>query len=209
MTTLMSLKSVVGVGVSILATYWHWGPEGASQKRYIGEITRWASKEGSRLCIRWEDRTEGGSESLFDQNDGVNFLLHEGFDFRFEAYKDGRPAPTPPLLATPFLLAQTDLRDEKVLLARVDAIVAPAHAYFAGHFDHDDDRAPQMARMEVARIFDPLHVKSSPITGSLVDGMSVFAFSKCDKKAALISTMKLEVTKYNTLVADIPPLSQR
>ena len=52
-------------------------------------------------------------------------------------------------------------------------------------------------------------MKSIPITGSLVDGMSVLAFSKCDKKAALICTMKLEVTKYNTLVAGIPPLSQR
>ena len=209
LAALLSLKTVVGVCVSILAAYWSWGPEGAPQLRYRGEITRWASKDGCKLYIRWEDRAEGGAESLCDQHDDTNFLLEEGFDFRLEPYGDGRPTPTPPLLSTPFLLAQTDLRDENVLLARVDAIVAPAHAYFCSRFSENGDRASQMARMNAAVIFDPLHVKSAPITAAQIDALEVFRFSQDVEKATHLVKMKDEVKTYNALAQKILPLSLR
>ena len=209
LTTLLALKTVVGVKVSILAQYWRWGPTGAPQLRYKGEITRWSSKDSFKLCVRWEDRDEGGAENLCDQNDDTNFLLAEGFDFRFEAYADGRPAPTPSLLSTPFLLAQTNLRDENVLLARVDAIVAPAYAYFDSHFSHNGKRSSQMARMDAATLFDPLRVQANPATAAQVEALSSFRFSQRAEKAKHIAKMYDELKTYNALVQKIPPLSKR
>ena len=209
LTTLLALKTVVGVRVSILAQYWRWGPTGAPQLRYKGEITRWSSKGSCKLCIRWEDRDEGGAENLLNPNDDTNFLLEEGFDFRFEAYVDGRPAPTPSLLSTPFLLAQTNLRDETVLLARVDAIVAPAYAYFDSHFNQNGKRSSQMERMDAAAFFDPLRVQVNPATAAQVEALSSFRFSLCTEKAHHIDKMYDELKTYNALVHKIPPLSKR
>ena len=66
-----------------------------------------------------------------------------------------------------------------------------------------------MARMDVARIFDPLHVKANPVTPAMVDELSVFRFSNNPVRAAAIAKMKTEVKMYNTIAQKIPALSIR
>ena len=96
-----------------------------------------------------------------------------------------------------------------MLLARVDAIVAPAYAYFESRFNSNSDRSSQMERMSAAQLFDPLHTKANPATVAMVDCLSVFRFSRCAKKAAHIANMKNELKTYNALVQKILPLSMR
>ena len=129
--------------------------------------------------------------------------------YAFHHFQHLLATPTPPLLSTPFLLVQTDLRDKNVLLARVDAIVAPAHAYFCSRFSENGDRASQMARMNAAAIFDPLHVKGAPITAAQIDALEVFRFSQDVEKATHLVKMKDEVKTYNALAQKILPLSLR
>lgn len=96
-----------------------------------------------------------------------------------------------------------------VLLARADAIIAPAVKYFEDAIE--GKRGAQLARMKVARIFNPLHVKSlgSSLLATDIDALSIFRFSKHPELAPEIEAMKSELSTYLNLVKDIKPLTQR
>ena len=97
-----------------------------------------------------------------ESGDGTKFLLEEGLDFKLEAAEDGTPPPTAPHIAPPFLLAQANLSDFNVLLARANAVVAPAAAYFEDRIIRK--RHKQVERLKAARVFDPLHIKANGIS---------------------------------------------
>ena len=169
---LMHLKTIVDVRCSILAEYWPWDDVPPMGTRFQGRMTRWASKDECRLYVKWEDRESGTAECLVDPKDGTSFLLDPRFQFRLEQYDDGRPVPTPPLVAGPFLLAQHNLQDAKVLEARADAIVAPAAAYYNSRFN--GTRCDQLTRMKACQFLDPLFAKGNPPTEANVDALGCF-----------------------------------
>ena len=70
-------------------------------------------------------------------------------------------------------------------------------------------RAEMLARMERARIFDPLHVAGAPVTEADVNALAAFRFTKKPEYAPLLPKMKDEITKYNALVAKIKQRSER
>ena len=104
----MHLKTIDVVRCSILklAEYWPWDDAPPTGTRFQGCMTRWASKDECRLYVKWDNRKSGTAECLVDPKDGTSLLLDPRFQFRSEQYEDARPAPTPPLVAGPFLLAQ-------------------------------------------------------------------------------------------------------
>ena len=72
-------------------------------------------------------------------------------------------------------------------------------------------RGAQLKRMKVARIFNPLYVKSlgSPLLATDIDELSIFRFSKHTELAPQIEAMKSELSAYLDLLKDIKPLEQR
>ena len=124
-----------------------------------------------------------------------------------EAAEDGTPPPTAPKVAAPFLLAQSNLSDPSVLLARAEAIVSPASAYFEDRVMRK--RHQQITRLKTARIFDPLYAKANKITTADIDALECFKFAKHPLIAPALQNMHSELNTYIAKVAAIPDLSAR
>ena len=139
--------------------------------------------------------------------DGTRFLLEPGLDFKLEAAADGTPPPAPPKVAAPFLLAQSNLSDPAVLLARAEAIVGPAEAYFEDRVMRK--RHQQINRLKAARMFDPLYAKAHAATAANIDALQCFKFAKHPCIAPALKNMHAEIDVYNAKVTAIPDLSQR
>ena len=75
-----------------------------------------------------------------------------------ELLDDGGAAPTLSAIAPAptMLLSSSDFSDINVLIARAEAVVSPAAAYFEKTVE--GKRGAQLARMKAARFFNPLHV---------------------------------------------------
>jgi len=66
-----------------------------------------------------------------------------------------------------------------------------------------------VARLKVARIFNPLHVLGHPISVADIDSLKIFRLIDNPLVRPHIEGMKSEIIKYNTLVKSIKPLDQR
>jgi hypothetical protein len=138
------------VNVSTGATFWTWEDESGNpirppQPRYNGKCTSWASKEEGKEQIRI--KFEKGLDKDGKPQEGyaptavfnLSDLLKPQHGFHLEKFDDGRPPlgsqalaeeAQPRPVATALLLGSTDFSDMQVLLARADAVVAPAVNYF-------------------------------------------------------------------------------
>ena len=66
-----------------------------------------------------------------------------------------------------------------------------------------------MARLKVARIFNPLHVVGYQISVSDIDSLKILRLTEHPLIMPHIDGMKSEIIKYHTLVKSIKPLDQR
>ena len=95
-----------------------------------------------------------------------------------------------------------------MLLARAAAIVSPAAKYFETAME--GKRGGQLARMKVARLFNPLHVLTSgEVTEADVDALGLFRMAKHSLIAPKLEEMKSELVKYNNIVKSIKPREER
>ena len=204
--TLLAMKHIAGVRVSVNKSFWNWRDGENPQARYHGGIKGWANKKACKVIIQWEDADAGTVEDMLKEDDGTAYLTQAGLEFQLEAYEDGRAAPKA-TFATPFHIARADLQDPAVLEARADAIVAPASHYFKERVMKY--RSAQVSRMKAARVFDPRHVGANGISEAAVTALSCFKLVEHPRVKPHYKAMLAEVTKYKVAVASLPPLSER
>ena len=191
-TPLKILKSLSAsvfktVNVSVDANYFNWHGTQPPQPRYSGKPTSWKDETTGQEEIRI--KFEKGRDSSGNLQSGyeatvsceISKLMSHGF--RLEAFDDGAAAPTLSAVA-PFapvvLLSSTDFTDIAVLIARAEAVVAPAAKYFETSLQ--GKRGGQLARMKAVRFFNPLHVLANgEVTEADIDGLSLFRFSEHPK----------------------------
>ena len=101
-----------------------------------------------------------------------------------------------------------DLGDVDVLKEMARDIVNPALKYF--DWALGDKRGDQLARMKIARIFNPLHAKQYTVSVADVDEFNrCFRMTRHFKLKPLLFKMKDELIKYMHLVSEIKDLVDR
>ena len=86
-------------------------------------------------------------------------------------------------------------------------VVAPAIDYWRTTID--TKKGAEVARLKVARIFNPLHVLGYPISVADIDSLKIFRLTEHPLIIPHIDGMKSEIIKYQALVKSIKPLDQR
>ena len=94
-----------------------------------------------------------------------------------------------------------------VVKAYAHAVVAPAIDYWRTTID--TKKGAEVARLKVARIFNPLHVLGYPISVADIDSLKIFRLTEHPLIIPHIDGMKSEIIKYQALVKSIKPLDQR
>ena len=95
----------------------------------------------------------------------------------------------------------------QVVKEHAHTVVAPATDYWRTTIDNK--KGAEVARLKVARIFNPLHVLGHPISVADIDSLKIFRLIDHPLVRPHIEGMKSEIIKYNTLVKSIKPLDQR
>ena len=109
--------------------------------------------------------------------------------------------------AAPFLLTNPDFSKMSVVKAYAHAVVAPAIDYWRTTID--TKKGAEVARLKVARIFNPLHVLGYQISVADIDSLKIFRLTEHPLIIPHIDGMKSEIIKYQALVKSIKPLDQR
>ena len=106
-----------------------------------------------------------------------------------------------------FLLTNPDFSKMPVVKAYAHTVVAPAIDYWRTTID--TKKGAEVARLKVARIFNPLHVLGYQISVADIDSLKILRLTEHPLIMPHIDGMKSEIIKYQALVKSIKPLDQR
>ena len=99
--------------------------------------------------------------------------------------------------AAPFLLTKPDFSKMQVVKAYDHTVVAPAIDYWRTTIDKKT--GAEVARLKVARIFNPLHVLGYQISVSDIDSLKILRLTEHPLIMPHIDGMKSEIIKYQAL----------
>jgi hypothetical protein len=106
-----------------------------------------------------------------------------------------------------FLLTNPDFFKMTVVKAYARTVVAPAIDYWRTTID--TKKGAEVARLKVARIFNPLHVMGYQISVADIDSLKILRLIEHPLIMPHIDGMRSEIIKYQALVKSIKPLDQR
>ena len=106
-----------------------------------------------------------------------------------------------------FLLTNPDFFKMTVVKAYARTVVAPAIDYWRTTID--TKKGAEVARLKVARIFNPLHVLGYQISVADIDSLKILRLTRTEHPLIMphIDGMKSEIIKYQALVKSIKPPS--